>query len=101
MYKDFRVSDSTIPYFLMHVRAQPETYDLKLYAHTRKFFFKPLIESQIYEKLRAYLWQFFNKLHAQSEPKSLASKPGKFCFYEIDQGDEDEMDEHNESNSGF
>ena len=66
----------------MHVRAQPETYDLKLYAHTRKFFFKPLIESKIYEKLRAYLWQFFNKLHAQSEPNLSASKPGAFGIYE-------------------
>jgi hypothetical protein len=65
LYKDFRVADSAIPYFLLHIKAHPDTYDLKLSADLRKFFFKPNIENKIYEKLRSYLWSHFNKISAQ------------------------------------
>ena len=46
----------------MHVKAQPETFDLKLTADMRKFFFKPQLEDEIYEKLKSLLWSTFNKM---------------------------------------
>ena len=51
----------------MHVRAQPDTYDLKVQADIRKFFFKPLLEQRVLEKLKSFLWSYFNKLYAQVE----------------------------------
>ena len=75
----------------MHVKAQPETYDLKLQADLRKFFFKPAMENKIYEKLKSFLWSYFNKLQAQSEPRC---NSGVVRFVE-------EADEHRQSSSGF
>ena len=34
----------------------------------RKFFFKPQFEDRIYEKLKSFLWSFFNKIAAQTDP---------------------------------
>ena len=64
LYKDFRVADSAIPYFLMHFKAQSDFFHLKLKADMRKFFFKPKDENKIYEKLKAFLWSYFNKIQA-------------------------------------
>ena len=67
LYKDFSIASEAIPYFLMHVRAQPETYDLRLQADIRKFFFKPVLEQRVMEKLKSFLWSYFNKLSVQFE----------------------------------
>jgi hypothetical protein len=44
LYKDFKVAEQAIPYILMHVKAPPNLYDLKVHADLRKFFFKPHLE---------------------------------------------------------
>lgn len=75
----------------MHVRAQPETYEIKLFADMRKFFFKPAIETRLMEKLKSFLWSYFNKMQAQSDPRCNSSN---IRFVE-------ERDEHRESSSGF
>ena len=40
----------------------------------KKFFFKPKYENAIYEKLKSFLWSYFNKLQALSEPRSKAGR---------------------------
>lgn len=64
LYKDFRVAETAVPYFLMHVKAVPDAFDIKLQADMLKFFFKPKIEMTILEKLKSYLWSKFNKIQA-------------------------------------
>lgn len=49
LYKDFKVASETIPYILIHIKAQPNLYDLKVHADLRKVFFKPHLENSIYE----------------------------------------------------
>jgi len=61
LYKDFRVTNGAIPYFLMHVIADVKSYDIKVYADLRKFFFKPHMEDMIFEKIKSTLWSLFNR----------------------------------------
>ena len=62
LYRDFMISEETFPYILMHVKAQPETFDLKLVAAMRKFFFKPHLEEATFEKLKSLMWGTFSRL---------------------------------------
>lgn len=52
LYKDFKVAEAAIPYILIHVKAPPNFYDLKVHADMRKFFFKPHLEQRIFEQIR-------------------------------------------------
>ena len=48
------IPERTIPFVFVHVEMSEQQYDLKLLADVRKFFFKPEVEKQIYEKMRSY-----------------------------------------------
>jgi hypothetical protein len=67
LYKDWRVPKGTIPYFLMHMKAEKDTYDLKVQADMRKVFFKPHMENGLYEKIKSSLWSVFNRLATSDE----------------------------------
>ena len=84
------IAEESFPYLLMHVKAQPETFDLKLTADMRKFFFKPQLEDEIYEKLKSLLWSTFNKMQVQYEPKSEA-----YCRYISSGGHNNDSSEKN------
>jgi len=63
-----------------------------LFGHIRKFFWKPQLEAVMYEKIKAGLWSFFNKMAAQSLPSSTG---------ELIRSGLLEKDEHNNSGCGF
>ena len=67
LYRDWKVPDQTIPYFLMHIKAEHDTYDLKVTADMRKIFFKPHNEESLNEKIKSSLWSIFNKLTTNEE----------------------------------
>lgn len=56
------IPDKTIPFVFIHFEMSEQMYDLKLFADQRKFFFKPELERQVYEKLRSHFLAEFNKL---------------------------------------
>ncbi|CDW79235.1 dna mismatch repair protein [Stylonychia lemnae] len=65
LYRDFMIADKTIPFVLMNIEMSHQSYDLKLQADIRKFFFKPEIEKVVYEKIRSLFLQRFNKIQQQ------------------------------------
>jgi hypothetical protein len=62
LYRDFKVAQESIPYILIHVKSPPNLYDLKVHADLRKFFFKPHMEDTVFEQIRAFLWDKFNRM---------------------------------------
>jgi len=54
----------------MHIILEPKFYDLKIMADLRKFFFKPQIEEQVVEKIKASLWSIFNKHSSDFDPET-------------------------------
>jgi len=51
----------------MHIKAQHDTYDLKVTADMRKVFFKPHSEDSLFEKIKSSLWSIFNRLSLNEE----------------------------------
>jgi hypothetical protein len=62
LYRDFMIPDRTIPFVFVHFEMSENMYDIKLQADMRKFFFKPELERQVYEKMRSYFLSEFNKM---------------------------------------
>ena len=54
----------------MHINLDPKYYDLKVLADMRKFFFKPQLEEQLNEKIKAALWSIFNKHSLDFDPET-------------------------------
>ena len=74
LYRDFMIPEKTVPFVFIHFEMDHSQYDIKLQADLRKFFFKPEIEKQIYEKLRSYFLQEFNKRCPSYNPEALLLK---------------------------
>eukprot|EP00347_Sterkiella_histriomuscorum_P000590 403375263 len=62
LYRDFMIAEKTIPFVFMSIETTHQNYDLKLQADIRKFFFKPEIEKNVYEKIRSLFLQRFNQM---------------------------------------
>lgn len=62
LYRDFKIPPQTIPFVVIEIQAKDESFDIKLLGDQRKFYFKPQYEKMMYEKMRFFLWTYFNKL---------------------------------------
>lgn len=82
------IPDKTIPFVFVHFEMAEHMYDLKLFADLRKFFFKPEVERQVYEKLRSYFLAEFNRLCPKYSADDLEQK--RLSENDLVSGDDDD-----------